>query len=59
MIVQTRIQKLSSTETSLFTKHETKQFEFQVPVSYNRGIEKDKVPNIKLHSLHENDTKYN
>lgn len=40
-------------------KHETKQFEFQVPVSYNRGIEKDKVPNIKLHSLHENDTKYN
>ena len=23
-------------------KHETKQFEFQVPVSYNRGIEKIK-----------------
>ena len=40
--MQTRIQKLSSTETSLFTKHETKQFEFQVPVSYNRGIEKIK-----------------
>ncbi|MCU5684811.1 ABC transporter permease [Bacillus wiedmannii] len=40
-------------------KHETKQFEFQIPVAYNSNIEKDKVPNIKLHSLNENDTKYN
>jgi hypothetical protein len=40
-------------------KHETKQFEFQIPVAYNSGIEKDKVPNIKLHSLHKNDEKYN
>ncbi|ACK90565.1 hypothetical protein [Bacillus cereus] len=40
-------------------KHETKQFEFQIPVVYNSGIGKDKVPNIKIHSLHENDTKYN
>ncbi|EEL24909.1 hypothetical protein bcere0017_3400 [Bacillus cereus Rock1-3] len=40
-------------------KHETKQFEFQIPVAYNTGIEKDKVPNIKLHSLHKNDEKYN
>ncbi len=40
-------------------KHETKQFEFQIPVAYNSGVEKDKVPNIKLHLLHENDAKYN
>ncbi|AXO96617.1 ABC transporter permease [Bacillus anthracis] len=38
-------------------KHETKQVEFQIPVVYSSGIEKDEVPNIKIHSLHENDTK--
>ncbi len=35
----------------------TKQFEFS-PVSYNRGIEKDKVQIIQITFLHENDTKY-
>lgn len=40
-------------------KHETKQFEFQIPVVYNNDIEKDEVPNIKLHSLHENNEKDN
>ncbi|TNP00646.1 ABC transporter permease [Bacillus pacificus] len=38
-------------------KHETKQVEFQIPVVYSSGIEKDEVPNIKIHSLHEDDTK--
>ncbi|AOY14018.1 ABC transporter permease [Bacillus cereus] len=38
-------------------KYETKQVEFQIPVVYSSGIEKDEVPNIKIHSLHENDTK--
>ncbi|HGK1823453.1 TPA: hypothetical protein ACJ0T6_002149, partial [Streptococcus pneumoniae] len=38
-------------------KHETKQVEFQIPVVYSSVIEKDAVPNIKIHSLHENDTK--
>ncbi|MEI2314455.1 ABC transporter permease [Bacillus paramobilis] len=38
-------------------KHETKQVEFQIPVVYSSGIEKDEVPNIKIHSLHANDTK--
>lgn len=40
-------------------KHETKQFEFQIPAVYSSGIEKDKVPNIKLYSLHENNEQYN
>ncbi|MGG0728105.1 ABC transporter permease [Bacillus paramycoides] len=40
-------------------KHETKQFEFQIPVVYNSSIEKNKVPNIKLHPLHENNENYN
>ncbi|AAS39413.1 MULTISPECIES: hypothetical protein [Bacillus] len=38
-------------------KHETKRVEFQIPVVYSSGIEKDEVPNIKIHSLHEDDTK--
>ncbi len=38
-------------------KHETKQVEFQIPVVYSSVIAKDAVPNIKIHSLHENDTK--
>lgn len=40
-------------------KHETKQFEFQIPAVYNNGIEKDEVPNIKLHSLHKDNEKEN
>ncbi|MCW9133468.1 ABC transporter permease [Bacillus paramycoides] len=46
-------------KTVYLQKHETKQFEFQIPVAYNSGIEKNKAPNIKLHALHENNDKYN
>ncbi|KFN01251.1 ABC transporter permease [Bacillus clarus] len=40
-------------------RHETKQFEFQIPVVYNNSIEKHQVPNIKLHPLNENNEQYN
>ncbi|AIK37196.1 MULTISPECIES: hypothetical protein [Bacillus] len=35
-------------------RHETKQFEFQVPVVYDDVVVKNKAPNIKLRSLNKN-----
>ncbi|MFJ8529277.1 ABC transporter permease [Bacillus sp. NPDC094106] len=40
-------------------RHETKQFEFQIPIASGESIVKNKAPNIKLQSLNENDKTYN
>ncbi|MBO1581208.1 ABC transporter permease [Bacillus sp. XF8] len=40
-------------------QHETKKFEFQIPVVYDEIIAENKAPNIKLQSLNENHKTYN